>query len=402
MALLLCGAPAAAAQRPEVGDLAKERGISLAAAARRLGWQQRAPRLAERARGELGARFGGVWIDPADGDRVKLGVAGGGAPARARALEAAAAVGLEGAVDIVSVEHRASLLRAASAWLADRLAEVNRGAAWPLVAGIRTDENVVQLELPRDGDITAEQRAVVDRARERYGDALRLAFYAGKPRRRACNYPYCDPPLRGGIAIHGGGTSCTGGFLARGRSDGRLYQLTAGHCREGNVNWGTFFTNGVFHVIGPFQSSVWGTSGDAGILRVNNPAGWNARAWVLVTLGRGTTPNEAYRIVRDGGSVVGMRICTTGAFWGRSDCGNVTQLGVTATYGDPFGQVRTVTGLGRGNFCGTGGDSGSPMYASNTAFGLQVAGFLPCDSLYQGIRGAENLVNVNVSFDGAF
>ncbi|MGK3991603.1 hypothetical protein WME99_51630 [Sorangium sp. So ce136] len=52
--------------------------------------------------------------------------------------------------------------------------------------------------------------------------------------------------------------------------------------------------------------------------------------------------------------------------------------------------------LGRGSFCGMGGDSGSPMYASHVAHGLQVAGYSECDSLYQGIRAAESVLNVNV------
>ncbi|HEU4426303.1 MAG TPA: hypothetical protein VFR67_27505 [Pilimelia sp.] len=56
----------------------------------------------------------------------------------------------------------------------------------------------------------------------------------------------------------------------------------------------------------------------------------------------------------------------------------------------------TVRGLGRGSFCGTGGDSGAPMYASHVAYGLQVAGLSECDSLYQGIRASEDAMNVNV------
>jgi hypothetical protein len=284
-------------------------------------------------------------------------------------------------------------LKEASAWLADRLAKVNRRAPQPLVAGMRTDENFVELELPRNGNLTARQRALVRRARKRYGDAVRLGFYERKPRARACSYPHCDPPLRGGIRIFDSIGACTGGFLGRGRSDGRLYQFTAGHCRLLNDNWSTNFANGTTSkVIGPFQNAVWSGSGDAGILRVLDPAGWNARAWVFVTSGPDTNRQENYPIRSDSTSVIGMRICTTGASYGRSDCGRVTQLGVTATY-----SLRTVSGLGRASFCGVSGDSGSPMYAFNVAYGLQVSGFSECDSLYQGIRGAENLMNVNVS-----
>ncbi|WP_267888063.1 hypothetical protein [Sorangium cellulosum] len=36
------------------------------------------------------------------------------------------------------------------------------------------------------------------------------------------------------------------------------------------------------------------------------------------------------------------------------------------------------------------------MYAKHVACGLQVAGYSECDSLYQGIRAAETVLNVNV------
>lgn len=115
---------------------------------------------------------------------------------------------------------------------------------------------------------------------------------------------------------------------------------------------------------------------------------WNARSWVWVTASGDTTSNHQYRIRSDAGSWVGLWVCTTGAFYGQSDCGTVTQVGVTF--------------LGRGNhargtFCGTGGDSGAPMYAGHTAYGLQTGGYSACDSVYMLIHPAENLLNVNVT-----
>jgi hypothetical protein len=69
----------------------------------------------------------------------------------------------------------------------------------------------------------------------------------------------------------------------------------------------------------------------------------------------------------------------------------VTQVGVAFSYGGT-----TVRGLARANFCGTNGDSGGPVYAQNTAYGLHVAGASYCDSYYQGIRPAQNLLNVDI------
>lgn len=36
------------------------------------------------------------------------------------------------------------------------------------------------------------------------------------------------------------------------------------------------------------------------------------------------------------------------------------------------------------------------MYSGHVAYGLHVAGFSECDSLYQSIRGAEYYMGVNV------
>ena len=172
-----------------------------------------------------------------------------------------------------------------------------------------------------------------------------------------------------------------------------MYQFTAGHCVESplNDNWSTLFTDGSSHVIGARHNSIFGAAGDMAILRINNVPGWDPENWVHVTSGPDTTQNTTYSILSEGFSHIGMRICTTGAFYGRSDCGEVTELGLTMSYGG-----RTVTNLGRGNFCGTQGDSGAPMYASHRAYGLQVAGFSECDSVYQVIIAAESQMNVNI------
>lgn len=172
-----------------------------------------------------------------------------------------------------------------------------------------------------------------------------------------------------------------------------MYQFTAGHCAHGGYDdtWYTRFSDGSSHNIGAVHNYVWGTSGDMAIMHIDNVTGWQPENWVHVTASSDTSENQSYTITAERTSSIGMRICTTGAAYGHSDCGNVTELGVTATY-----EGVTVTGLGRGSFCGTAGDSGAPMYASHNAYGLQVAGYSECDSLYQGITAAENQMNVNV------
>jgi hypothetical protein len=79
---------------PAVLAVARERGVSLGEAQRRIDWQTAAGRLADELPAVLGARFGGVWIDRAT-DRVRVGVVGGHVDLRGSTTS----LGLAGAVD---------------------------------------------------------------------------------------------------------------------------------------------------------------------------------------------------------------------------------------------------------------------------------------------------------------
>lgn len=381
----------------EAPGFARERGISLAEAQQRLGWQLLAPDLSERVAAGLGDRSGGVWVDVRDGDRIKVGVAGGVDPdAETVVRQAADALGLTDGYDLVGVAYPMTALERDNDWLGGQLADVNAGAPWPLSAGLRPDLNRVELQLPAAGTLTSRQQALVAEARTRLGAALVVASYQDPPASLACAYPWCDKPLRGGIRITNSGGGCTGSFIAKSKVDEKLYQFTAGHCADSGAlvdNWSTEFTDGSPHVVGPIHHWYWWLEGDMAIMRINNVVGWNPKAWVNVTSGPDTTADETYHIASDNKSVVGMRICSTGASFGRSDCGEVTHLGVTVTYDGV-----TVRHLGRSSSCGKKGDSGGPMYALHVAYGLIVAG--PggggCGIYYQGIRAAETRMNVNL------
>jgi len=392
---------------PAVLALAKERGIGAGEAQRRIGWQQRASDVEDALASALGPdRFGGLWIGLND-DRVKVGVVGGdGVQATAAATTigaVAAAHGLGDATDVVPVRHSLSALVSANDWLGQSLVRVNHKAPFPLRAGYAPDESAVRLGLPqRSEDLTAAQAEVVAEAKQRFGPMLVTYTFTDRVTPEACSFPYCDPPLRAGVRV--GPVGCTLGFLGRSRSDNALYAFTAGHCLDGaaSTTYWTHFSNGSQHNIGPRHNFVLGASGDAGIIRVSNPAGWDARAWVYVLASTGndgvagTSANAQYRILADGGSSVNMRICKSGVSPDRTSCGRVKELGVTVTYTSG----ETIRGLARTSYCSQGGDSGGPVYVSNTAYGIHVAGADGCVAYYQGIRGAENLMNVNVSFDG--
>jgi hypothetical protein len=418
-AILLCFMVGCAPPPPlrEAGDweaasFAQERGISLAEARQRLGWQALAPRLQERAATELGETFGGVWIAPGEGDRVKVAVTSN--EARTAARRVTHAVGLDEAVDHVVVRYSLAELTDAKNTIAAELSAINLNAEQTMIVGISPERNAVRVDLPRDGRLTTEQRTAVDSIKSRFGDRLVFGAFSGRVKPSACVYPDCDAPLRGGvdIRVQDPGTSfdigCTGGFTARSQIDSKLYQFTAGHCTVDDNNnfnpntWWTFLSDGTQHNIGPTHHGYLGPDGDMAIVEVTNTTFWGPQNWVLVTDGNGhggvngTSWNARYDITSTDWSVVGQRICITGSHLGASNCGVVTQLDVT--YVAPLnGTNFVINHAGRGDYCAVEGDSGAPLYANNTAFGLQSASAgSECDSLYQGIRQAEDSMNVYV------
>jgi Trypsin len=388
--------PAAAGGSPseEAPAFARERGITVAEAEQRLSWQSVAPDLAEQLDPALGQRFGGVWIDVRDGDRVKIGVVGGpDTDTLAVIRRTATAVGLTEGYEAVKVARPSSALSADLDRVSTQLDQVNADAPVGLGAGLRTDLNALQLDVPATG-LTDAQRALATTLQQQLGGELVVVNTRGGYAPFACAFPYCDPPLRGGIRIDYPTTWCSAAFTAKSNVDSREYLITAGHCAYQHYdNWSTNFSNGVSHVVGPVWHWEWNSGGDAAILSINNVPGWTPQGRVQVTAGPETTANDTYNIADTKWSVVGQRICTTGAATGTSRCGQVTELDFTADYGGV-----TVHHLGRSSICGHPGDSGAPTYAKHHAYGIVVAGASngDCDTLYQGIRGAEALLNVTI------
>jgi hypothetical protein len=389
---------------PAVRHLAAEKGLSIAEAQRRIDVQQRAPKLDETLAGALGpARYGGVWIG--DDDRVKVGIVE--AVTRPAVTAAAAAHQLVGEFDPVPVRHSLVELLVANAWLADQVSRANVNAKSEMVTGYKPSANTVQLGVPPDTEeMSPGQGAVLDEARQRYGSMLSTYTVTGRPRPTACgtenNRLTCDTPLRAGVWIAGGETACTLGFLARSRSDNTLYGLTAGHClkdESATTTWYTYDRSGNTRTdVGTMHRFVYG-EGDAGLINIGIDEDDKALqhqidacgcSWVLVLDSSDTTRNEQYPIYGTGNGVEGLRVCHTGAANG-TNCGQVVRLGVTSSTG--------VRNLVETNYCGGDGDSGGPVYAGNIAYGLHQGKLSFCDSLYQGARDAENLMNVNIMFN---
>lgn|GEM_PF-1873569 len=393
----------------EAIGLARERKISPLEARQRLHWQALGLALQDRAAAELGEDFAGVWIEPNDGDRVKVGVTR--AAAAPAALRIARAVGLNEGVDQIQVRYSLTELAEAKSWIATELHRVNKGAAKTLKVSVRTDDNVVALALPTDATLTPAQRELVDTAQTRFGDRVALHTFSGNVTSTACVYPNCDPPLRGGVRIETpllGGTNverCTGAFIARSKVDSKLYQFTAGHCFVtlppifGDTVG--FRSDGSTLTIGPVHHAIWGSDGDAAIVEISSPDSWHPQNRILVTAGpgfdgvNGTNADSNYDITATGWSIIGQRICISGERFGSSNCGRVTDLDVSYTGTNGSFEV-DVDNAGEASFCAKRGDSGAPIFASHTAFGINNAAADECDILYTGIRGAEARLNVTV------
>lgn len=405
---------------PAAIAIAVQQHVTLAQAETRLSWQQAVPSLNAALSRQLPAvAFGGTWIAPNDGDRVKVGMVDSDPHVQATVMRAVRAAGLSAATDLVPVRYSARQLVGADAWLSGQLAKLPgvRSGSVHLDVSYRMDLNRVQLGVAGH-NLTPAERALIARAKARYGNLVQVV---AQPAGRAIGTSldctdkpgeqYCYAPLRGGIEIFRINSQgqlqpgyCTGGFIASSRTDGKLYQFTAGHCavEDGTGTWWTAWPNGTKHAIGTVHNYVWGTSGDEAILNINNPTGWYLpQGWVSVLENpNNTTLNDEYPISSAQYSTQGARVCETGAASG-TVCGTVRALGVPWCYGSPGELCTWVFNLGEASFYAQPGDSGAPLYASHQAFGLVVArGF---DALhggnvtfYQGIIGAENSMNVNI------
>jgi hypothetical protein len=402
----LSSAEAAEPADPAVASLAAEYGLSVAEADARIAWQHRAGDLQPVVAARLGDTFGGMWISQAEGGRIRLGVAGDVA-AVASADRALAEVGLAEVTDVVPVTYSMRELYAVRDVVLDevrRLRAKDPNASFEV--GIMPDSNSVLVSLPSSGFGGRSASAFATDLVGTLGDAIRVDFDAGPVYTSACDFPRCDKPLRGGVAIGNAGTKaasvrseCTAAFLARSRTDNLLYLMTAGHCGRNHPDdlWRTWDSDARRLHIGRTHRRIFGGGrGDMQIIRVSEP-GWTARAWVFVTNGPDTERNPSYAINSDGVAMQDDRVCMTGKRSG-TVCGTVLAVDRCRPYLD---ERTEVCGLTVANYGSADGDSGGPVFSRGRAFGIQ-SGRNPVtgNSWFQPIRAAENALNVNISFHG--
>lgn len=389
--------------------LSKVRGIELEEAKKLAEWQDRADFLNDQLMELLPVDdFGGVWID-GDTDRVKVGVLNGSRPNGVNwgiLSQKVSESELKEAVDFVPVEHPFYQLKEVKEGLNQRFGELAESLITPIQLGIGTDTNQIFVHIPRDADrLSGQQSKLIESIKAEYGNMLRFTTYESVPEAQACNFWYCNNPLRGGVGIKGDrfsanynhGIDCTAGFNVVGNS-GTKYALTAGHCGSSGSGWATETTSFSTARIGPIHRNVMDQNKpDAMIIRIREDVyNWTVRGWVYVRNGQGwngfhgPSYNEEYDINgRDtSGGLIGSRICISGALMG-SSCGAVHEVDISITFNDGIRRSDIV----RAGYCTaqSGGDSGAPIFRIGKALGIHTGASNPsteCSNqkYYTGIR----------------
>lgn len=412
VALMLQGAlvlpSVAAGDAPSVKDpavvtLAEDRGISLAEAQQRIGWQQALNEVDDELAGSLGENFGGAWVDNANGDRVVVALTSAADDAdQDKATTILRRVGLDEVSQRVSVANSLATLKQQQRLLADEVLGTRgqSGQASALGLGLDLPHNDIVVEAPPSEQRSAGEEQAIRHARARGPVTVRERSIG--MRKDACNASgllNCDPSTRGGLFIQTPvsttqGEDCSVGFYVTSKSNGLPYMLTAGHCfPTGGGTPRGFNADGSRRDYGYLQRALANDpNGDYAIFGPGS-TGWNPRPLVAV-LDRGQTAQDlTYYISDDQYANAGTRVCFTGGRTRTTRCGDVTDNSYVFN-----GQY-----LQRANYCdANAGDSGGPVFASHTAYGIHTAtitvGGVPqsCDKLFTSIVSAENTLNVNV------
>ncbi|WP_067796102.1 S1 family peptidase [Actinomadura formosensis] len=342
------------AKQTLIKQITKDHGVSAAEAQRRADRQPAQFKLAAKLGKDLGAAYGGAWIDQAHGGRLTVGVTKNAAAPKAQV--AAKASGMSD-TSTVKVRYSFDHLQKVSGELAKRIAKANKGAKSGLQTGLVTSGNVVKLSTLRGAKLTPAQKDVLSWAKRTYGSAVKVSTYAHKSVPLYCYDDYsCDPPLRSGLAIFTGGGRCTSAFTAY--SGSSYYMLTAGHCAEMGYWWDVSTYSYGYQNVGGAVDYTFGWYGDYAIVSVDNPGWWQPRGWVY-------PQTSIYGTESD---YVGGYVCKQGSTTGYT-CGAITEIDATVSYPD-----RTLSGMTWSEACDGPGDSGSGVFDGNYAHGILSGG----------------------------
>jgi hypothetical protein len=391
--------------------------ITLAAATEDMNLEDHAAVLDAQLDQQLGANYTGEWFEP--GPRpIKIGRTSEGYEQTIE--QDLDNLGPADNAEIVSASASWSALEAAATSVEETLSTL---IAEGLVSlGIEASSNSVVVE--EANSLTSGQKAEVSSAvgtltvPTHVVEATVNGLYSEPT---SCNVSGCNAPLRGGVQIFGP-TSCSAGFIANANHGSAKYLFTAGHCIAANPA-GTWEANdelGSPQPIGKAHSYAYGSNkvleggykGDAGIISIEG--GYWTKSfvpWVVVyPSGEAKTKfNEQYPIksASKTGAKVNFVVCAggIGAEEGeheREDCGQVKATKVVTTYKN--GKIKVGPTV-KVNFCyGStknkleGGNSGSPVYKRNVAYGIftSIQDKNKCYGYYQPINQAEKALHVHV------
>lgn len=204
------------------------------------------------------------------------------------------------------------------------------------------DTRANQVLVTVDSSVKGARLASVRAAVRSFGSAARLEFATGTFRTDA---------VTGGDAIYGSRYRCSLGFNVR--SGSTYYFLTAGHCGKAESTWWSSTTHNANTLLGSTVSASF-PGKDYALVR------YAASYAVDAT---GLAGNVDIKTARNAtvGEAVTRRGSTTGIH-----SGTVTALNVTVRY-QGGGVVR---GLIQTTVCAEPGDSGGPLYDSQTQLGI--------------------------------
>ena len=356
--------------------MARDYDLSLDEARRRTLEQDHYDELVLPIRTAVGySAWGGSWIDHEHGGTMIVHLKRG---ADLKAADEFQAVVSDEEIEVRQVEYSLEDL--------DNVVEQVKERIQPPDVYVDPVSNEVVVGVPEK---TAEEAQGV--AARLDGLPVRLEYGAAPPIEVACGgyLHVCDQHLRGGVEIAAASTVtpgvlslCTGGLVVKSNSDAKRFLITAGHClRDANGSYwvsadsaGTYIWIGLQHQR-PGWASPWlvTSSHDVGMIYMSDPMiSLVSDTRVLVAASGGNTPttrNEWYDINGVGFASnlnSSSYLCYSGSV-SKTECSQFVSANgnfVTMKVVD-FGAA----------VCQ--GDSGSPVYKNNKAYGMVQSITLP-------------------------
>lgn len=306
-----------------VSAMRRDLGLTEEQVHRRLAFEATAPQLEKSLREQLGAKFGGAWLD-ADGGQLVVGVTDEASAARVRQA---------GALPQRVARSQAQLERV-KAELDGNVKDLSPAIhSW--YVDLPTNTVVVYADAASGTQLRAD--AFIAASSGAKDGSIRVV-----PSTQAPQLVY---DVRGGDPYYFSNYRCSIGFAVNGGF------VTAGHC--GGAGTATTGYNGV--ALGTIQASVF-PGNDFGWVATNGS--WTPQPWVYNYNGGNVTVAGSQE------APLGASICRSGYTTGWR-CGTLGAKNVTVNYSNG-----PVYGLSRTNACADGGDSGGSVISGNQAQGV--------------------------------